>query len=137
MIVDTNVLISAIDQAAADHERRLALLSDLSASTALRVNEIIFAELAGRFRSAAATKDALDALGISLERLSLADCHRAGQAFQEYRRRKGPRATILPDFLIGAQAEMRGWPLLTSDRKGFESYFSKVELIDPSQVSDD
>lgn len=72
-------------------------------------------------------------VGVSLERLTLAECHRAGVAFAEYRRRDGKRTTILPDFLIGAQAELRGWPLVTRDRKGFASYFPDLEIIDPTE----
>jgi predicted nucleic acid-binding protein len=58
-------------------------------------------------------------------------------AFREYRRRQGNRTSILPDFLIAAQADMRGWRLLTKDRKGFESYFPNIILIDPKKAQND
>lgn len=137
MIVDTNVVISAFDRGATDHAQCLSLLFRLAEERQLFANEIIFAELSGRFDSVAAVEKAFASLRLDMVRLSLEECHRAGQAFREYRRRKGSRNTILPDFLIGAQAELRGWPLLTRDRKGFESYFPTVELIDPSKVPND
>jgi predicted nucleic acid-binding protein len=137
VIVDTNVIISAFDQGATDHARCQSILFRLAEERQLFTNEIIFAELSGRFDSVAAVEMAFENLRLKLVRLSLDECHRAGQAFREYRRRKGSRSTILPDFLIGAQAELQGWPLLTRDRKGFESYFPTVELIDPHKVPND
>jgi hypothetical protein len=59
------------------------------------------------------------------------DAFRAGIAFQEYRRKGGPRQSILPDFLIGGQAANRGWPILTRDSKRFASYFPELTIIDP------
>ena len=73
------------------------------------------------------------AAGIECVWLTLEECHRAGQAHSEYRRCGGKRPAILPDFLIGAQAEMRGWPLVTRDRKRFGSYFPDLQIIDPTE----
>lgn len=122
MIVDTNVLIALTDDGdTADIAEKMAF------APACVINEVIFAEFAGRYLGTDAAVRQVNALGLSIQRLSLDDCHRAGVAFREYRRRDGKRTTILPDFLIGAQAEQRGWPILTSDRKGFASYFPDVE----------
>lgn len=134
MIVDTNVLITAFDQGGADAAPYLDLLFDLRDEQQLHVNEIVFAELSGRFPSAEKLAAALSDLGVKITRLTLGECYRGGVAYREYRRRNGVRSTILPDFLIGAQAELRGWPVLTSDRKGFSSYFPTVEIIDPEAM---
>ena len=99
------------------------------------INEIVFAEVATRFRSVDVLEQTLEAFELPVERLTLAEFHRAGTAFSEYRRRGGKRQAILPDFLIGAQAEMRGWPLVTRDRKGFASYFPELTIIDPLKVT--
>lgn len=133
MIVDTNVLITAFDAAHPRHSAHVELLFALADEQPVFINEVIFAEVSGRFPSVDAVRSALSALAIKVQRLSLEDCYDAGQAYREYRRRKGARDTILPDFLIGAQAQRKGWPIVTSDRKGFASYFPDVELIDPEQ----
>jgi predicted nucleic acid-binding protein len=65
------------------------------------------------------------------------DAYRASIAFRAYRQKGGPRTTILPDFLIGAQASVRGWPILTRDPKRFESYFPEVEIVDPLKAQND
>ena len=43
----------------------------------------------------------------------------------------GGRERVLPDFLIGAHAAIRGHALLTRDPKGYRTYFPSVELITP------
>ncbi|MBW8783312.1 MAG: type II toxin-antitoxin system VapC family toxin [Novosphingobium sp.] len=133
MILDTNVVIDLIDGAgSADFVARIAALQSRHS---LVVNEIIFAEISSRYASADDVFELLSALRLRLIRLSLVDCHRAGAAFGVYRREGRSRTTILPDFLIGAQAEGQGWPIVTRDRKGFAKYFPKVDLIDPYEGS--
>jgi predicted nucleic acid-binding protein len=55
----------------------------------------------------------------------------AGKAFLNYRRRQGPRSSVLPDFYIGAHAAVRQWPILTRDTGRYHSYFPTVALIAP------
>lgn len=129
MILDSNIVLHLLDEPPGT-----PLFEAIAATRGngpAFVNEIIFAEVASRFRSLELLEGACDALGLTIEPLTLAECHRAGVVFAEYRRRGGTRHVILPDFLIGAQAEMRGWPLVTRDRKGFASYFPDITIIDP------
>lgn len=103
------------------------------AARAAYLNEIIFAEISPRFASPDLVIEVCEVFGLEVVPLELEECHRAGQAFAEYRRRGGERTAILADFLIGAQAEIRGWPLVTRDRKGFQSYFPGLQIIDPTE----
>ncbi|MCP5396248.1 MAG: type II toxin-antitoxin system VapC family toxin [Sphingomonadaceae bacterium] len=135
MIFDSNVLIALIEgKGGPDYTRRIARLQ---ADYDVRINEIIFAEVSVHYASAANLNEVLGAAGIECTHLTLEECHRAGLAFAEYRRRGGERPAILPDFLIGAQAEIRGWPLVTRDRRGFASYFPQLEIIDPMGKTED
>ncbi|EZP83728.1 PilT domain-containing protein [Novosphingobium resinovorum] len=129
MIFDSNVVIDMLGNRAPDyfHQR----IADLGAASDLFVNEIIFAEISGNYGSAQDVADLFEGFGLKIVRLSLPDCHRAGTAYRQYRRNGGVRTSILPDFLIGAQAANRGWPIVTRDRKGFATYFPEVDLIDP------
>ena len=60
-----------------------------------------------------------------------------GRAYRRYRlartRSGGGKAPSvpLPDFLIGAHAELMGWKLATRDPERYRIYFSSVELIEP------
>jgi predicted nucleic acid-binding protein len=127
MILDSNVLIAIIQQPSSPlsewlYEHR---------SNDLHINPVIFAELAANFATWQQLEGWLEIANIAVVPLTLAECHRAGLAHVDYRRRGGSRETILPDFLIGAQAATRGWPLVTCDRKGFASYFPELTIIDP------
>lgn len=130
MIFDSNIVLHLLDEPPGS-----PLYEAIESTRIGRVciNEIVFAEVSTRFRSVELLERALDTFDLPLERLTLTECHRAGQAFAEYRRREGKRTVILPDFLIGAQAEVRGWPLVTRDRRGFASYFPAVQIIDPTE----
>ncbi|MBW8755082.1 MAG: type II toxin-antitoxin system VapC family toxin [Sphingomonadales bacterium] len=127
--MDSNVVIDLIETA--DTSPLFDRIAELRHGRRLHVNEIIFAEVASGFSDVEQVKALFAGLAMTIEPLDLSDCFRAGQAYADYRRRQGRREAILPDFLIGAQAAQRGWPLVTRDRKGFSSYFPELELIDP------
>ncbi len=55
----------------------------------------------------------------------------AGKAFQQYRSHGGPRLGVLPDFFIGAHAQVMGWTILTRDTRRYRTYFPTVPLITP------
>jgi len=55
----------------------------------------------------------------------------AGKAFLQYRKRKGRKGNVLPDFFIGAHAAVSDFQLITRDRRRFSTYFPTVELIMP------
>ena len=131
MILDTNVVIDLIDGTGT--APFLDTVAQLLAEREACVNEIVFAEVSGRYPSAEAALGHLRLLGLPLRRMTPEHCHRAGQAFLRYRREGRDRTSILPDFLIGAHAAVQGWPIITRDRKGFARYFPEVELIDPYQ----
>jgi len=130
VILDSNVLIALFQREQADLFDRI---SRWRRSHAIRINLVIYAECAPSFASDDGLRLSLNALGIGIEDLTLPEGFRAGQAYAEYKRRGGEKQTILPDFLIGAQAELRGWPLVTRDRKGFASYFPDLQVIDPTE----
>ncbi len=61
-------------------------------------------------------------------------CAAAYRRYRSRRRRQSgkdsPR-TPLPDFFIGAHAELMGWPLATADTSRFATYFPSVQLRAP------
>lgn len=97
----------------------------------LAINPIIYAELAASFHEAEELNAAIDLA--DLERLALPyeAAFRAGRAFVEYRRKGGSRRSPLPDFFIGAHAEVEGLTLLTRDAARYRTYFPKLKLIAP------
>jgi Predicted nucleic acid-binding protein, contains PIN domain len=97
----------------------------------LGLSDVSFAELAPAFPSPEEAARVLGSMGVAVLRVSPAALYLAGRSFQLYRQNGGPATMVLPDFLIGAQAQTEGLPLITRDIKRYRSYFPSVQLIAP------
>ena len=131
MIVDSNVVIDILDDASPDATVLLDYLALRVASTGAQINLVVFAEVSSRFKSVEAADRRIASLGLTIAPLDHFVAFRAGHAFADYRRNGGERTSILPDFLIGAHAEILGVPIMTRDKRRFATYFPSVALIDP------
>lgn len=129
VLIDSSALIELLtDGPASDWVAdQLSLLS----SEAFAIDPLIYAEVSVPYRSL----EQLDAdlNGFLLERLPLPwdAAFVAGKAFQSYRMRGGTRSSPLPDFYIGAHAQVSGLILLTRDAKRFRTYFPDVVIVAP------
>lgn len=99
----------------------------------LIVNQVIYAELAARYRTREELDDTLYRADFKREDLPWDAAYMAGVAFLRYRRRGGSRPLPLPDFFIGAHAAVRGHRLLTRDRRHYSTYFPTVQLVTPEE----
>jgi predicted nucleic acid-binding protein len=96
------------------------------------INPIIYAELAPAFSCAADLDQWLDPALFQRLPLPYAAGWLAAQAFLKYRRAGGTKTSPLPDFYIGAQAEIEKRTLVTRDAGRFRTYFPNVSLIAPN-----
>lgn len=130
-LVDTNVLI---DIAVRDPEWLRWSRQQLHAARehgSLIINQIIFSEFSMRYASFEDVNRALPPEEFRRESLPWAAAFAASKVFHLYRRAGGKRESVLPDFLIGAHAAVRGHTILTRDVAGYRSYFPSVKLIAP------
>lgn len=95
------------------------------------VNPIIYAELAPAFASEADHDRWFDPAVFRRLPLPYAAGWRAAQAFLAYRRGGGLRTSPLPDFYIGAHAEVENLRLVTRDATRYRTYFPSLTLIAP------
>ncbi len=58
----------------------------------------------------------------------------ASSAWKLYRSKGGRRERVVADFLIGAHALCQADRLLTRDRGFYRSYFSSLEVLDPTRA---
>ncbi len=61
-----------------------------------------------------------------------AACFAASRAWKLYRRQGGKRVRILPDFLIGAHAQLQASRLISRDRGFYRTVFPGLALLDPA-----
>lgn len=130
VLVDTNVLIDIAYRDPRWQGWSQAQLTE-RLNEGLVINPVIFAEFSYRYSDLEGVEAALDPAEFLREHLPWEAAFAAGQAFRVYRRRGGTREKVLPDFLIGAHAAVRGYTLLTRDPDDYRSYFPTVEIVAP------
>jgi predicted nucleic acid-binding protein len=131
ILIDTNVLLDIVtdDPAWADWSQQQ--LSAAALSDRLAINPMVYAEFSSRFTRIEDIDALLASVAIVVAEMPRSALFLAGQAFKAYRRRGGPRTSVLPDFFIGAHATVVGAPLLTRDPRRYRSYFPTIELVAP------
>ena len=92
---------------------------------------MIYAETSIRFHRIDDFDAALARFGITVAPMPRAALFLAGKAFIQYRTAGGIRNGVLPDFFIGAHAQIDRLPLLTRDVRRYRSYFPSAMLIAP------
>lgn len=97
----------------------------------LVVCDIVVAETAAFFRHAPDVVGFLQNLQISYEPLLPDSAVLAGSMFRAYRAAGGPREHLIPDFLIGAHAQVQASQLAALDRGFLRRYFPKLKVIAP------
>jgi predicted nucleic acid-binding protein len=130
-LVDTNVVIDVVAKNPTWLRWSAEQLERAGASGQLWINEIVYAELAAHIETEADLQFVLGELRLRLARTPVQALFNAGRAFRSYRRAGGLRTSVLPDFFIGAHAQVSGLRLLTRDPRRYRSYFPEVELITP------
>ena len=130
ILVDSCVLIDVFDFDERWNEWSLASLNNCK-SEGLRINAVVYAEVAPSFKNASQFDSTLAELDLIYSDINQAAAWRAAQAYEQYRQNKGVQKMILPDFYIGAQAEVMKWTVLTRDQSRFQTYFPGVRLIAP------
>jgi predicted nucleic acid-binding protein len=131
ILVDTNVLLDIFQNdpkwAAWSQEK----LDAASATDSLAINPVIYSELSIAFVRIEELEAVLTEAALMLESIPREALFLAGKAFLAYRRARGVKQSVLPDFYIGAHAAVVRCPLLTRDAARYRSYFPGISLICP------
>jgi hypothetical protein len=97
----------------------------------LVINPIIYSEISLSFESADALENYISGDDFDRRPLPYKAAFLVGRAFLAYRKQGGQKAMPLPDFYIGAHAQIENLTLLTRDANRYRTYFPKVKLIAP------
>ncbi len=131
ILVDTNVLLDVLENdprwATWSQER----LDAASTTDTLAINPIIYSELSIAFARIEELETVIAEGALTVESIPREALFLAGKGFLNYRRSRGTKQGVLPDFFIGAHAAVMQWPILTRDVGRFRTHFPTVSLIAP------
>ena len=138
ILFDTNVVIDARDSSQEHHTWAAGQIEQAVAGEGAGVNAVTLAELCAGSPSPSDIEPEIRKLGLEICDLPAATAAVCGKAYRQYvavRRNSGggqaPKIP-LPDFFIGAHAQVAGHTLLTRDATRYRTYFPKVPLICPA-----
>lgn len=136
ILLDTNVLIYASDETSPFHEWAADLISDeVAGDEGVSANAVSLAEVCVGDADPGSVAQRNEAWGVQLVAVpAAAGC---ASAYVAYRTRCKADSGLdapglpLPDFFIGAHAQVMGWMLATGDAARFRTYFPSVRLFSP------
>lgn len=135
VLVDSNIFIDILSQDQHWAEWSRGALAECTNRTRVYINPIVYAEVSVGLATIEALDVALPAEIYEREPLPWQAAFLAGKCFEAYRRKGGPRTSLLPDFYIGAHAAIGNLALLTRDAARFHSYFPRLEILAPRHRS--
>jgi predicted nucleic acid-binding protein len=130
-LVDTDVLVDIFNNDPEWDEWSEERIDAARQVGGLVINPLIYAEICGGYPTQRQTDQALSTLVFRRENLPWEAAFNASRAFLAYRRTGGAKRSPLPDFYIGAHAEVRGYALLTRDPGRYRQYFPALQIIAP------
>jgi len=139
ILFDTNVVIDARDSSSANHGWAVRLIEETVVGEGGGINAVTLAELCAGSPKPTDIEPEIRKLGLDVFNLPAAASEICGAAYRRYvlaRRTSGGGSAPkipLPDFFIGAHAEIMKWKLATRDAERISRYFPKVHLLTPKK----
>ena len=128
--VDSSVLLDVLTDDPAFAGKSEAALRQAMAEGVLLVCETVVAEILPVLGDEALTAF-FDDWGIRFGAGDLTSAHLAGSHFARYLERTKKKQVMVPDFLIGAHAQIHSDRLLARDRGYLRDYFTKLKVWIP------
>ena len=137
ILLDTNVLVYAFDPDAPFCQWARETIADAVAGDGAAINAVSLAEICVGDADPATAADRIRSWGVEILDVPAAAADVCAKAYRRYRQRRTFQSEIpvpsvpLPDFFIGAHAQIMGWELATADKGRFHTYFPSVSLKMP------
>jgi predicted nucleic acid-binding protein len=137
MLLDTNVVIYASDTKSSHCRWARRMIAEGVSGAGAAVNAVSLAEVCVGDAEPQTVADRIRSWGVAVLDVPAAASEVCARAYLSYRVRrkadsgKDAPALPLPDFFIGAHAQIMGWPLATADENRFKTYFPTVPLRTP------
>ena len=134
ILVDSNIILDVFLDDPNWAEWSESQLAQFSSNTKLFINQVVYSEVSIGFKRIEDLESALNRGGFQMIEIPKEALFLAGKAFLEYRKNRGTRNSLLPDFYIGAHAAVLAVTLITRDESRYRTYFPTVKLITPKKM---
>jgi hypothetical protein len=137
ILLDTNVLIYASTRSSPLCRWARDVISEAVSGDGAGTSVVSLAEICVGAAEPEGVAGTIRSWGVAILDLPLATAEPCARAYRRYRERRRAEsgaeapAMPLPDFFIGAHAEVMGWPIATADAGRFRTYFPSVDLETP------
>jgi predicted nucleic acid-binding protein len=129
---DTSALLAAINPTEPHHLWSQNQLVKCKAQGPVVITDMVYCEFSIGMATLAEVDQVVQSLALDRYPGNDAILFRAGKAFLKFKRQnRGHKTTVLPDFFIGAAAEVSGAPLVTANARDFVTYFPMLKIIGP------
>ena len=135
ILIDSCVVTDLSSSKSTWFEWSAETLEQLDQDNTMVINPIIYSECSVGFEYIEEVEALFKHLGFSIKSIPKEALFLAGKAFLKYKKRKGGKTNVLPDFFIGAHAAVSGYQLITRDKGRFSTYFPSVKLIMPESIN--
>ena len=135
ILIDSCIVTDLADPESTWFEWSSSTLERLDPTHTMVINPIIYAECSIGFARIEEVESLFETLGFMMKAIPREALFLAGKAFLQYKRRKGEKGNVLPDFFIGAHAAVSGYQLISRDKGRFSTYFPSVDLIIPESTN--
>ena len=137
MLLDTNVLLYAAESGSPYRDWARETIARAISTEGAAINAVCLAEICVGETEPTTAAERIRSWGVQILDVPAAAADICAAAYRRYRSRRqsqsgkdSPRMP-LPDFFIGAHAELMGWSLATVDTARFATYFPSVRLLTP------
>ena len=130
-LIDSCVLLDVLtdDPQWADISQNL--LDHYSQEDDLLINPIIYTEISIGYAKPSDLEKVMEIMPLNWEDLPREALFLTGKVFLSYRKNKGNKLRPMPDFYIGAHAQIAQHSIITRDTARYHTYFPEVKLIIP------
>lgn len=135
ILIDSCIVTDLANPESIWFEWSASTLERLDPANTMVINPIIYAECSIGFARIEEVEALFETLGFAMKPIPKEALFLAGKAFLQYKRRKGEKGNVLPDFFIGAHAAVSGYQLISRDKGRFSTYFPSVDLIIPESTN--